>query len=129
MGFATNEVSKTPTAKNSTIVMEANKQFMVDYILKSPLYGEKNHLHEALLEVVMNKFSILVGSKWFIWSGMGSMDNIMASKDHLGFKYVYDSRFSWQYKDKVLVFKMYVDFVGSGVNTSRRMQCGWHGEF
>lgn len=63
MGFATNEVSKTPTAKNSTIVMEANKQFMVDYILKSPLYGEKNHLHEALLEVVMNKFSILVGSK------------------------------------------------------------------
>lgn len=57
------------------------------------------------------------------------MDNIMASKDHLGFKYVYDSRFSWQYKDKVLVFKMYVDFVGSGVNTSRRMQCGGHGEF
>lgn len=57
------------------------------------------------------------------------MDNIMASKDHLGFKYVHDSRFSGQYKDKVLVFKMYVDFVGSGVNTSRRMQCGGHGEF
>ena len=54
-----NEVAKTLTAKNSIIVMAAIKQFMVDYILKSPLLGEKNHLHGASLKVVMDKFSIM----------------------------------------------------------------------
>jgi hypothetical protein len=49
------------------------------------------------------------------------MDNIMASKDHFGFKYVHDSRFSGQYKDKVSLHKIYVDFVGSGVNACRCM--------
>jgi hypothetical protein len=128
-----NEVAKTPTAKNSAIVMAASKQFLADYILKSPFPGEKNHLHGASLEVVMDKFSTLAspncrnfvaGSKRFIRSGMGSLDSIMALKNHSGFKYVHDSRFPGQSKDKVFVFKMSVDLAGSGVDLVKRMQCG-----
>lgn len=40
-----NEVSKTPTAKNSMNVMVAIKQFVGD----SPLQGEKNHLHGHII--------------------------------------------------------------------------------
>ena len=54
-----NEVSKTSIIKNSTIVMAASKQFMFDYILKSPLPRELNHRHGASLEVVMDRFSTL----------------------------------------------------------------------
>lgn len=49
------------------------------------------------------------------------MDYIMALKDHLGFKYVRDNRFPRQYKDKMFVFKMSVDLVGSVVDLSRSM--------
>jgi hypothetical protein len=128
-----NEVAKSPIAKNSAIVMAASKQFLADYILKSPFPGEKNHLHGASLEVVMDKFSTLAspncrnfvaGSKRFIRSGMGSLDSIMALKNHSGFKYVHDSRFPGQSKDKVFVFKMSVDLAGSGVDLVKRMQCG-----
>ena len=68
------EVSKTPTAKNSMILVVTSKQFLVDYILKSPLPREKNQLHSPSLEMVMDKFSTLayknfmVGSKRFIQS-------------------------------------------------------------
>ena len=54
-----NEVSKTSIIKNSTIVMAASKQFMFDYILKSPLHRELNHRHGASLEVVTDRFSTL----------------------------------------------------------------------
>ena len=47
------------------------------------------------------------------------MDNIMVFKDHFGFKYVHDSRFSWQYKERNYMFKVSVDFVGSGANMCR----------
>ena len=79
----------------------------------------------------MDKFSILaspncrmfvVGSKRFIRSGMGSMDSIMAFTDHVGFKYVHDNRFLGQSKDKVFVFKTFVDLAGSGVGLVRHMQ-------
>ena len=66
----------------------------------------------------------MVGSKHFIRSGMGSLDNIMALKNHQGFKYVHDSRFPGQSKDKVFVFKMFVDLAGSGLDLVKRMQYG-----
>ena len=65
---------------NFANVMVASKQFLVDYILKSPLPGEKNHLHGASIENVMDKFSTLAsptyknfvaGAKHFIRSEMG----------------------------------------------------------
>ena len=52
------------------------------------------------------------------------MDSIMALKDHSGFKYVHDSRFPGQFKDKVFVFKMSVDIPGGGVDLVKRMQVG-----
>ena len=78
----------------------------------------------------MDKFSTLAspnyrnfvsGSKRFVCSGMGRMDSIMALKDHSDFKYVHGSRFPGQYKDKVFVFKMSVDLLGSGVDLVKRM--------
>ena len=54
-----NEVSIIPIPKNSTIVMVASKQFLVDYILKSPILGEINQLHGILLDVIIDKFSTL----------------------------------------------------------------------
>ena len=81
----------------------------------------------------MDKFKILAspdycnfvsGSKHFVRSEMGTMDSIMTLKDHSGFKYVYDSRFPGQSKNKVLISKMSVDILGSGVNIVKRMQVG-----
>ena len=72
-------------------------------------------MYGASLEVVMNKFSTLAspncrnfvaGTKRFIRSGMGSLCSIMALINHSRFKYVHDSRFLGQSKDKVFVFKM-----------------------
>ena len=72
-------------------------------------------MYGASLEVVMDKFSTLAspncrnfvaGSKHFIRSGMGSLESIMALKNHSRFKYVHYSQFPGQSKDKVFVFKM-----------------------
>src|ERR1700737_4501330 len=112
--------------------MAASKQFLANHILKSPLLGEKNHLHGASLEVVIDKFSTLAslnctnfvaGSKRFIHSGMGSLDSTMALINHSGFKYVHDSWFPRPSEDKVFVLKMSVDLVGSGVDLMKCMQC------
>ena len=127
------EVMKTSTAKNSAIVIAANKQFIADYLLKSPPNGDGHHLASSSLEVVMDKFITLAspnchkfvsGSKRFVRSGMGTMDSIMALKDHSGFKYVHGSRFPGQSKDKVFVFKMSVDLLGNGVDLVKLMQVG-----
>ena len=125
------EIVKTSTAKNSAIVMTASKKIITDYLLKSPSNGDGYHLAGSSLEVIMDKFSTLTspncrnfvsGSIHFVCRGMGTMDSIMALKDHSGFKYVHDSRFPGQSKDKVFVFKMSVDFSGSGVDLVKRMQ-------
>jgi hypothetical protein len=113
--------------------MAASKQFLADYLLKSPANVEGHHLVGSSLEVVMDKFSTLAspncrnfvsGSKHFLRSGMGTMDSIMALKDHYAFKFVHGSRFPGQSEDKVFVFKMSVDLPGSGVELVKRMQVG-----
>jgi hypothetical protein len=124
---------KHPLPKNSAIVLAVSKQFLADYLLKSPSNSERHHLTCLSLEVVMDKFRVLAspncrnfvsGSKRFVCSGMGTIDSIIALKDHLSFKYVYASRLSGQSKDKVFVFKMSVDLPGSGVDLVKRMQEG-----
>jgi hypothetical protein len=113
--------------------MTANKQFLANYLLKSPANVEGHHLVGSSLEVVMDKFNTLAspncrnfvyGSKRFLRSEMGTMDSIMALKDHSAFKFVHGSRFPGQSKDKVFVFKMFVDLLGSGVELVKRMQVG-----
>jgi hypothetical protein len=54
-----NEVLKTPTTTNSAIVMAASKQFLADYLLRSPTIEEGHHLVGSSLEVMMDKFSTL----------------------------------------------------------------------
>lgn len=92
---------KTPTAINYVIVMAASKQFLFDYILKSPTNVEGTCLEGSSLEMVMDKFIALTSpnycnfvssSKSFVHSGMGTMDNIMALKDHSRFKCVHGSQ-------------------------------------
>jgi hypothetical protein len=95
-----NEVMRTPTAKNSAIVMAASKNFVADYLLESPSNGEGHHLAGSSLEVVMDKFSVFVsrncrnfvsGSNCFVRSEMGTMDSIVTLKDHSGFKHIHDN--------------------------------------
>ena len=50
-----------------------------------------------------------IGSKRIVNSGMGTMNSIMALKDHYAFKFVHGSRFPRHSKHKVLVFMMFVD--------------------
>jgi len=52
---------------------------------------------------------------------MGSMDSMMELKDHSIIKYVEDSRFLGQSKDEVIVFKMFMGLVGSGVDLVKCM--------
>lgn len=67
--------------------------------------------------------NFVAGSKHSIHSMMVSIDRIMALKDHYRFKYVHINRISRQPKDKVFVFKMSMDHVGSGINMVKCMQC------
>ena len=71
-----------------------------------------------------NYHTFVSSSKYFICSRMGTMDNIMAFKNHSSFKYVHGSKISGQSKNKVFVFKMYVDPKGSGVDLVQRLQVG-----
>jgi hypothetical protein len=64
----------------------------------------------------LNCRNFVSGSKRFVCSGMGTIDSIMALKDRSGFKYVYDSRFPGQSKDKVFVFKISVKLPGCGMD-------------
>lgn len=94
-----NEVTKTTTAKNFTIVIAVNKQFLTDYVFKFPSNSEGHHLAGSSLEVVMDKFSILSspnccnfvpGFKHFVRSGMDTMNSSICFG---------------QSRDKVFVFK------------------------
>ena len=107
----TNEILKIPTAKKLAIVMVASKQFLANYLLKSPASGENHRLVGSSLEVVMDKFNtfasqncrnLISRSKHFLRSGMGTMDSIMALKDQFAFKFVHGSRFLGQSKDKMV---------------------------
>ena len=48
----------------------------------------------------------------------------MTLKDHSTFKFVHGSRFPRKSKDKVFVFKMFVDPLGSGVELVKKIQVG-----
>lgn len=66
--------------------------------------------------------NFMARSKWFIKTGMSSMNRIVALKDHLGFKFVHNNRFLGQSKEKVFIFNMSVNIPGNGVNLVKRMQ-------
>lgn len=69
-----------------------------------------------------NCLNFVVGSKQFVGNDMVVMDNVLAMKDHYVFKFVQSSMFLRQSKDKIYVFKMFVDIPRSGVELVKRMQ-------
>lgn len=137
---------KIPTIINYTIKkIAANKQFLIEYFLKSLLDNDGHYLACLSLEVVIDEFKILIflnchnfisGSKHLNHMngyGMDTMGNIMALKDHLSFKCIYDNKFPKQFKDKIFVFKMLVDLLG--VTWILLSMCSWeeiwriHGQY
>ncbi len=123
------QVSKTPKATISSIQMEASKDFLSDFLFKSPEPGEKN----PSLTSVMDSFAplaspncrnLVAGSRKVFKPNLGPIDSIMALKSNNNFKFVHDNRFPGQSKGKVFIFKMSVDLPGSGVDLVRRMQAG-----
>lgn len=91
--------------------MAVSKRLFAYYLLKSSSNNEGHHLVVLSLDIIMDKCSTLAspnchnfisGSKRFVRHGMGTMDSIMALKNHLGFKYVYGCRFPGNPKTKYL---------------------------
>jgi hypothetical protein len=129
-GLISQEVSKTPNAKNSAIAMATSKEFLDKYLIHtSP--GPKKMLQGQELEDVLNKFEHLSSpnlrntiSLYRSSSKRGAYDSIMAMKTYTIIEYVHNNVSPSQGKDKVYVFKMLEDGPGSGVDLVKRMQPG-----
>jgi hypothetical protein len=67
-----------------------------------------------------NRRNFVSRSRHFVCSGMGTMDSMMALKDHSVFKYVHGNRFHGQ--SKVFVFKMSMDLSRRSVDLVKNMQ-------
>jgi hypothetical protein len=85
-GLIAQEVSKTPTAKNSAIAMAASKEFLDKYLIQTSL-GPKKMLRGRELEDILDKFEHLSSpnlrnmiSLSRSGSKRGAYDNIMAMK-------------------------------------------------
>jgi hypothetical protein len=124
------EVSKTPTTKNSNITMAASKEFLDKYLIHSGPRPKKM-LRGQELEDVLDKFEHLSTPNLqntisLSRSGgkRGAYDSIMAMQRYTSIEYIHANVFSSQGKDKVYVFKMLVDGPGSGVDLVKRMQPG-----
>jgi hypothetical protein len=123
------EVSRTPNATNSAIMIGASRVFLENFLFKSPTPGEKR----PSLESVMDKYEALaspncrnyiVGAKRLLRSDRGPIDSIQALKVNNPFIFVHENRFPGQTKDKVFIFKMSVQLEGSGFDLVKRMQHG-----
>ena len=100
--YVANEDMKTPTTKNSAIIITTSKQFLTYNFLKSPSNGKGHHIGDLSLEAVIDNLSILAylgcyifisSSKHFVCNEIDKMDNIVQLKDHLDFKYVHGNKF------------------------------------
>ena len=122
------EVSKTPTTKNSAIAMAASKEFLNKYFIHSGP-GPKKMLRGQELKDVLDKFEHLSSPNLrntillFRSGGKGgAYGNIMAIKRYTMIEYIQGNVFLGQDKDKVYVFKMLEDGPGSSVDLVKRMQ-------
>jgi hypothetical protein len=127
-GLIAQEVSKTPTAKNSVIAMAACKEFLDKYLIHSGPRPKKM-LRGQELEDVLNKFEHLSSSNLRNTISLrrsggkrGAYDNIMAMKTYTTIEYIHGNVFPSQGKEKVYVFKMLEDGPGSSVDLVKRMQ-------
>ena len=129
-GLIAQEVSKTPTAKNSAIAMVASKEFLDKYLIHTS-HGSKKMLRGQELEDVLDKFKHLSSPNLrntisLYRSGVkrGAYDSIMAIEMYTTIEYVHGNAFPGQGKDKMYIFKMLEDGPGSGMDLVKRMQLG-----
>jgi hypothetical protein len=129
-GLIAQEVSKTPTAKNSTIAMATSKEFLDEYHIYNGPRPKKMFWGQELGDV-LDKFEHLSSSNLqntisLSKSGdkRGEYDSIMAMKSFTRIEYIHGNVFLRQGKDKVCIFKMLVDGPRSGVDLVKRMQLG-----
>ena len=127
-GLIAEQVAKTPTATNSAITLSASKDFLGHYLFHNG-EGEKKMLKAEEMEEVMDRFQYLsspsirnVISSFRSNNHGGIIENIMTVKRESKFKFIHDSVFSGQGKEKVYMFKMLTEGPGSGVDLIRRMQ-------
>lgn len=126
------EVSKTPIATNSAIRLAASKEFLASELFgEEGLHNDQKPLCREALEVVMDKFRLLGSptirntiSSFRHNTNGGPIDNIISLKMKNTYSFIQDSVFPCQGKDKVYLFKISEEGLGSGVNLVRRMQSG-----
>jgi len=129
-GLIAEEVSKIPSATNSAIVLAASKHFLDNHLIYNR-DGPKEMLEGKSLKDVMDRFQILSSpnirntiSSFRSTSKVGVIDSIMNMKRNLRFEYIHDSAFPGQGKEKVYLFKMLVEGLGSGVDLVKHMKVG-----
>ena len=125
------QVLRTPNAKNSAKLLGASKIFLADYLIRA-IPGQ-GHLRGTPMAEAMDKFETMsdsnirhfvAGTKKFLHEDSGLIDNIIRLKEYNAFKFVHESCFPGQTKEKVFVFKMLVDMPDSRTDLVKRMQPG-----
>jgi hypothetical protein len=108
--------------------MAASKEFLDKYLIHTGP-GPKKMLRGQELEDVLDKFEHLsspnLGNTISLYksgSKRGAYDSIMAMKTYTTIEYIHSNVFPCQGKDKVYVFKMLEDRLGSGVDLVKHMQ-------
>ena len=125
-------MEKTPTATNSTIVLEASKELLGELLLCPegalqknlvlekliPVYDECKHMSSPSIQNEITTFRYL--------RRFGVMDSITKLCGSSKWAFVQENKFPGQGSelDKVFVFKMSEVGPSSGVNLVRRMQPG-----
>jgi hypothetical protein len=107
------EVNKTPIAKNSAITLASSKEFLASEIFGLDGQPSTTPLRGDALVAVMEKFRILsspniqnVISTFCPSVNAGPIDNIFALKMKSPYAYIQDSVFPGQGEKKVYLFKM-----------------------
>ena len=63
--------------------MATNKQFLTDYLLKSPVSGKNYHLVGSSFEVAIDKFNIFAFPNCWLWLSSTRQSEIFHSSSHL----------------------------------------------
>ena len=129
-GLIADQIAKSPTTTNSAIALSASKDFLTNYLFHNR-EGEKQMLKGEELEEVMDRFQVLsspnirnVISSFRLNNRGDVIDYIMTMKKESKFEFIHDSIFVGQGKEKVYIFKVLTEGLGSGVDLVRRMQTG-----
>ena len=126
------QMERTPGATNSSIVMEATKELLGEFLLR-PEGDSSRDMEFNDLVPVLDKCKYMTSpnirnkvSSFKHFRKFGVIDSIMKLRGASKWAFVQESKFPGQgtEKDKVFVFKMSEIGLGSGVDLVKRMQAG-----